>query len=560
MAVPCHSFGLGAVESYWPRRLLRVTDFTSLPISARGDKVFYDHTARPRYNIISYTWGRYVAKPDQNGTAIDIRGLPWPVPRIHYDPSAPESTGTGFIGDQFKQVLGKIGQDTQFVWVDVACIPQKGSSGLTPELQQEADDEIGHQAGIFERANQAYVWLHQMSTDRLSQAVEGLRRRDWDVAKDLFSDPWFTSLWTLQEGYLRKDAILLSCEGDNIISPRDRSPITLGKLMSLTDDLVHRGQSIFYDRFRYAGIETLLSENPLVLLGVVPHRKVTEDPDKVCGIMQIFGLKLDRSLGLDELRSEFAKQIICKSPVVSQAFTHAIEGAIPSWRIPIPSPAKYSSHEGSDQQGVDSVKLSNSSVSIGISYEESGGRPQAPYDHTKLVPKEFYNMVELPWEGRAQISFDEHGDMVFEGRLIKLKYVQTLLRESDPAVRLGTDNRHTEWLQETHGEFVNSCRCSVYLDKSSNDGFNPYMAMARDPLNQMPANPLTEIDRLVKKHPHGYVFVLGKFQSRNEVAYLGILVGQFKKEGTRVTRRYGFCTWSVELNDEEWIYRRVTIQ
>jgi hypothetical protein len=32
----------------------------------------------------------------------------------------------------------------------------------------------------------------------------------------ILSDPWFTSLWTLQEAYLRPDALFISKEGDSI--------------------------------------------------------------------------------------------------------------------------------------------------------------------------------------------------------------------------------------------------------------------------------------------------------------------------------------------------------
>ncbi|KAK8051729.1 hypothetical protein PG993_003114 [Apiospora rasikravindrae] len=536
------SFGLEEIESHWPSRLLRVTDFTSFPKEVIGNECRYGPAVYPRYNIISYTWGRYRAKPDEDGTAIDIQGVPWPVPRIKCDPSAEESSATGFRSDQFEQVLYKIGQDTQFVWVDVGCIPQKGGRGYTAELQTETDVEIAHQAGIFHRADQAYVWLHQMSTGDLSQAIEGLCHHDWRRAKMLFADPWFTSLWTLQEGYLRKDAILLSRDGDDVTFPRNSSAVTLGDLMRLTDAIVHRGQAMFYEQFRYAGVETMLSKNPLVLLGVVPHRTVSPDDenDKVCGIMQIFGLKLNRSNDFDDLCRDFAEQIVCKSPVVSQAFTHPIPNAEPSWRIPIPEP-------------------SVSSVSIGISYREGGGRPQTPYDHTKMVPKEFYDMVEIWWEGRAQVSFDGSGAMTFEGRVINLRNMQRILEDSNPSERLGDDPEHTEELQYVNGKRINSCHCSVYLDKGNSDGSNPFAPMRRDPLNQMPADPLREIERLINERKGGHVLVLGKFKAGHEVAYLGILTRRFRDGNTVVQRRFGFCTWNVELDQDEYTFNREVI-
>ncbi len=88
---------------------------------------------------------------------------------------------------------------------------------------------------------------------------------------------------------------------------------------------------MFYDSFRCIGLDTLLARNPILLLGVIPFQTVRRDADKICGIMQVFGLCLDRSLGLERLTIELGKRIICKSPVISQAFTHLIPDAEPSW-------------------------------------------------------------------------------------------------------------------------------------------------------------------------------------------------------------------------------------
>ncbi len=116
-------------------------------------------------------------------------------------PSEQDVPGGGFESADFEKVLRAIGTDAPFAWVDVACIPQQGAG---EDLQREADEEIGHQAGIFAKAHRAYIWLYGLSTQQLSDAVDGLHNGDWHYAKVLFEDPWFTSLWTLQEAFLRK--------------------------------------------------------------------------------------------------------------------------------------------------------------------------------------------------------------------------------------------------------------------------------------------------------------------------------------------------------------------
>jgi len=113
-----------------------------------------------------------------------------------------------------------------FVWVDVACIDQtKGS----PEMAVE----IGRQATIFLTAQKVYCWLaHRQEAwyvkwqedmvEQLKSSSEGdsLQQKHFvafellgDSLAELFADPWFTSLWTLQEAFLRKDMILLSQNG-----------------------------------------------------------------------------------------------------------------------------------------------------------------------------------------------------------------------------------------------------------------------------------------------------------------------------------------------------------
>ncbi|KAI3391113.1 hypothetical protein diail_7935, partial [Diaporthe ilicicola] len=95
--------------------------------------------------------------------------------------------------------------------------------------------EIGRQAAIFRGAQKAYIWLSHSKRNILKPLIlEALKRdalemddklRPWFNRVDkavgkIFSDPWFSSLWTLQEGYLRPDAILLFDDASVIDIPK----------------------------------------------------------------------------------------------------------------------------------------------------------------------------------------------------------------------------------------------------------------------------------------------------------------------------------------------------
>lgn len=142
------AIGLEDVEQYWPRRLLHVSNWTSYECQVdRGSNVYHS-LKDPGYNIISFTWGRFRADDGQPGSAIQIHGVPWRIPRITPDKGA-------FSSDMFKATLETAAEETGFIWVDVACIPQVTTKDSN--LLKECSDEIGHQAGIFHRAKNAYI-------------------------------------------------------------------------------------------------------------------------------------------------------------------------------------------------------------------------------------------------------------------------------------------------------------------------------------------------------------------------------------------------------------------
>ena len=113
-------------------------------------------------------------------------------------------------------------EPVDFIWLDLACIDQRRNLS--------ADLEVGRQAGIFRKAAGVVVWLSQSGKDENSFCLlrdffkvlagfENDRQKSLKVISDcsqlelfvtrlrkLLVDPWFSSLWTLQEAYLSTTA------------------------------------------------------------------------------------------------------------------------------------------------------------------------------------------------------------------------------------------------------------------------------------------------------------------------------------------------------------------
>ena len=175
----------------WPRRLLHVPSMTSLEWQP-GDK--YGEHVQPRYNAISYTWGRFSLrvrdnkkgvekekekkqesqkkketkkmKKIRNVIAIEIKGIDWTVPRIN-----PEHFSADHLWRLIQQTCEPVDggrERTDFLWLDVACINQMDT--------REKMAEIGRQAVIFHGAHRVYVWLTKVHRDLFSDTVRELFR------------------------------------------------------------------------------------------------------------------------------------------------------------------------------------------------------------------------------------------------------------------------------------------------------------------------------------------------------------------------------------------------
>jgi hypothetical protein len=160
----------------------------------------YNGIPSPRYNAISYTWGRWrldeFDQPHVNAIPISIDGDTWPIPRIDPNHFTVGDFNAAIRATTTLSVNGRAPEPIEFVWLDVACIHQ----GHDPR----SSAEIGRQALIFEGAKLTFIWLtthrhrqlecilHDMEwlhntsetvyTPRHERAISGINL--------LFADPW----------------------------------------------------------------------------------------------------------------------------------------------------------------------------------------------------------------------------------------------------------------------------------------------------------------------------------------------------------------------------------
>lgn len=319
----------------WPRRLLNVRNMTSYKWEPDNT---YGGISHPQYAVISYTWGRWRLK-DQESTTVDalhVKGIPWQVPKV--DPS--HFTATQFA-HVLKHIAGRSLLGSPFVWVDIACIPQFSPSAV-------ANSEIGRQATIFRTAGaDSYVWLTtaRSSARVLAETIgeEEPRPAAPELAAfhELLSDPWFGSMWTLQESFIMgRGAIIAGTElcvipGDNILF--NLSALNELALMYRYDRSV---EDHLYDEFEQKWSKTGLeggglNVSPMQVMACSTFRTCEFELDRVYGVMQIFGdnfrvgkahtdahLEVEESFTLAGLQLELGTLVIQNYPDISQLFQH----------------------------------------------------------------------------------------------------------------------------------------------------------------------------------------------------------------------------------------------
>lgn len=356
------------VSAEWPLRLLHVPTMTSLE---RQEGNIYGDFTEPDYNILSYTWGRWQVA--DGNPALVVCGVPWRVPAIdeqHFSVKQLQRVIWNISLGEQSEIEGR--RSIDFVWIDIACIDQ--------ENERIKVSEIGRQAAIFKNAKSVYIWLSHLDEAELRLCDEvlydssemllsagGNDVRDtvedsaWieslvQLLETLLRDPWYTSLWTLQEMYLRADAVILS-KSSNFFKRKagNGNPLGLGNLVirctSIYNELTRRALDgpQLARKSSYTKVLSLIErlglyhgpwENPVLLYGAARHRTTRNPNDRVYGIMQVYGFRLgssahpDHTFTLADLEIQLARAHNARSALSAQLFVHTrIIEVGDCWRI-----------------------------------------------------------------------------------------------------------------------------------------------------------------------------------------------------------------------------------
>ncbi|KAH0536394.1 hypothetical protein FGG08_006744 [Glutinoglossum americanum] len=254
----------------------------------------------PDYVAISHTWGRW-RKDDEPWVSLDV---PWKIPQ----------NGRFEVVD-LPHTLERF--PCKYIWLDLLTIPQEDSPPSMLEIQQA---EIKRQATIFRNASTTVAWLNDVSTwvglpavirylcfnflkgsvpddedkseldsllDAASTAAGGFtelfqtHEREGVNPELRQPNPWFTSLWTLQETCLRPDMWL--CDATwNFVAASEEMPVALNDLIALvlvnhptisSSTAVPKGARELARLFRITGLIGLLqlSRHSIITMGNGRH-------------------------------------------------------------------------------------------------------------------------------------------------------------------------------------------------------------------------------------------------------------------------------------------------
>jgi hypothetical protein len=195
----------------------------------------------PDYMCVSHTWGRWTYRPPQ---MVQVPNVPWEIKgNTLYD-----------VRDVPDMLLGL---NTEYVWLDLFCLPQDDS----PDHHKE----VANQTAIFRRSKACVAWLNDVEEWAVTSAALnniGLRylrntciHPDLEVSDEvieatydaahgpsellkpgMLDEPssWFSSLWTLQETVLCPNLRLCTRTMD-VLSDEKGTPISLSTLLTLVE-------------------------------------------------------------------------------------------------------------------------------------------------------------------------------------------------------------------------------------------------------------------------------------------------------------------------------------
>lgn len=201
----------------------------------------------PDYMAISHTWGRWV-----KGRPISIPGVPWKVPQNR-------RFNVRDVGAILRRLVHNTRCGVKYVWLDLVCIPQDGSIIAKNEIARQAKifrsakyamawfNDIGKFEGLSRILNFASLHLLQLAGEEersaLAEVIDMSKSAAGGAHSNLYhvdperpmhgdANPWFTSLWTLQELCLRPDMWLCGSEGKMLMCDND-VPVPLCGMIAL---------------------------------------------------------------------------------------------------------------------------------------------------------------------------------------------------------------------------------------------------------------------------------------------------------------------------------------
>lgn len=269
---------------------------------------------------------------------------------------------------EFQKVIHVVADNKQFIWLDIACIDQENDSVKM--------DEVNKQAAIYRRARTMYAWVVPWTTSEMFNAFhtmenfpeslgfgpEGLARLEplgSPVAADIDSvcahyqsiarQGWFTSLWTLQEGFLSRPLILskssdlLYCrsffQGQSSL-PRFPCGISwiAGKSRDIWNELRSshdsRAVSICQSITNSGLLSMYFYRDTYLIYPAALKRYVSLPQDAVYAIMHVFGLRMPTMSNVKGLLLRLALFLNQKDPVSYQIFLHQRPVSLPdAWRL-----------------------------------------------------------------------------------------------------------------------------------------------------------------------------------------------------------------------------------
>ncbi|THC91588.1 hypothetical protein EYZ11_008956 [Aspergillus tanneri] len=285
-------------------------------------------------------------------------GLLWKVPYISVLPL-----------DTARAVMQSM--EMKYVWWDWMCVPQGNRYTLSPELLKVKGEEISKQMVIYKESKKSIVWVHRTELGNHSTlekfllgklpARENIQKYMEDVQKTLkniqVEEPWLTSVWTLQEGVLLSETILLDMSGAKLPGPKfyhnDGHASVIDLTVGITQfvinvakafmwiseadnadnlddtpigDLVQfiRSSKENYDfiacilaRIIRTGLVSYAGESPLYILAGKDSRRCSQPEDKcwaLLGALELEGIKPWYSEGrdMDQVNAVFFSSLLMK--------------------------------------------------------------------------------------------------------------------------------------------------------------------------------------------------------------------------------------------------------